>query len=169
MSEMTTRATVRVERLERAGEQVVGQRPLRRQALQAHRDRARLPRSDPDGQVALAPRLLEDDDVAAGEHVDPHALDDHLDQPVVVHAAIIPRPHWRPAAPPAGRRGATSPTSAPNTKPPMWAKKATTAAGVGDPEGRQAVDELQDEPEHEHDDRRDVDELVEEARGRRAT
>ena len=32
----------------------------------------------------------------------------------------------------------------------------------------QPVDELEDEPEPEHDDRRDVDELVEEARGRRA-
>ena len=47
------------------------------------------------GQVALAGGLLEDHDVAAGEHVDANALDDHLDEPVV-HAAGLS--HGAPGA-----------------------------------------------------------------------
>ena len=98
-SEMTTRSISAPELLERRGEQVVGQRPLGGQALELHRDRARLPRPDPDRQVAVAVGLLEDHHVAAGEHVDPDALDEHLDE-LVVHGRIIPRrPADRPARP----------------------------------------------------------------------
>ena len=85
----------RAQFLERRREQVVGQRALGGQPLELHRDGARLPRPDPDGQVAVAGLLLEDDHVAAGEHMDPDALDDHLDQPVV-HRPIIPRPAGLP-------------------------------------------------------------------------
>ena len=81
---------VRAELLERRREQVVGQRAFGRQALEAHRDRAGLPWPDPDGQVSLALALLEDHHVAVGQHVDAHALDDHLDQSVR-HGRIIPR------------------------------------------------------------------------------
>ena len=35
---------------------------------------------DPDRQIALAVGLFQDDHVLAREHVDPHALDDHLDE-----------------------------------------------------------------------------------------
>ena len=42
------------------------------------------------GQVAVALGLLEDDHVAVRQHVDAHALDDHLDQLVVGHAPDYP-------------------------------------------------------------------------------
>ena len=106
--------------LEGRGEQVVGERPLRGQALELHGDRARLPRADPDREVAVAPGLLEDHDMAVRQHVDAHALDDHLDQLVVGHAPDYPtvagaagRPGPRPSV--ITRRA----TSAPATKPPM--------------------------------------------------
>ncbi len=54
----------------------------------------------------------------------------------------------------------------PATKPPMWAKKATppaASAAVSAPSDANAVDELQHEPEPQHDHRADRDQLVEEA------
>ncbi len=93
---------------ERRGEDVVGERPLRGQALELHRDRVRLPGADPDRQVALAVELLEDDDMLAREHVDADALHGHLDQPelerVPGHGPIIPRPTVRPTEAPGPRR-----------------------------------------------------------------
>ena len=161
---MMTRSIAHAELLEGRREQVVGQRPLRGQALELHRDRARLPRPDPDRQVAVAVGLLEDDHVAAGEHVDPDALDDHLDQPVV-HRPDYPTVGRgrRPARAGRGRTTSTRATSAPTTNPPMWAKNATPPPVSTMPERRQPVDELEHEPEPEHDDRRHVDQLVEEA------
>ena len=158
----------RAELLERRREQVVGQRPLGGQALELHRDRARLPRPDPDREVAVAVGLLEDDHVAAREHVDPDALDDHLDQSVV-HGRIIPRPAGSAGAGGAAGRDASATISttraitAPTTKPPMWAKNATPPPLWIGAERGQPVDQLEHEPEAEDDDRRDVDELVEEA------
>ncbi len=67
--------------LEGCREEVVGQRPLGLETLEAHRDRTGLPRADPDREVAIAGGILEDHDVAVREHVDPDALDLHLDQP----------------------------------------------------------------------------------------
>ena len=87
-----------------------------RQALELHRDRARLPRPDPDREVAVAVGLLEDHHVPAGEHVDPDALDDHLDQLVVRHRPIIPRPP-APAAVP-GRPPMPRQRGAPRRPPP---------------------------------------------------
>ena len=57
--------------------------PLRRDALQAHRDRVRLPRPDPDRQVAIVGRVAQDDDVLRGHHVHADALDNHLVQRAV--------------------------------------------------------------------------------------
>src|SRR5665811_2381057 len=62
---------------------------IRDRALELHGDRARLPRADPDGKVAIAPQLAQDDDVLGREHVDSHALDGHLDQ-AADHGWIIP-------------------------------------------------------------------------------
>ena len=111
--------------------------------------------------------------MAAREHVDPHALDDHLDQsrrPSRRDYPTVRRPvrlHGR--LPPTGPRRAGA-TAAPKTKPPMWAKKATPPVVAGDaPSDAEAVEQLEHEPEAQDDDRRDLDELVEEARGRRAT
>ena len=93
---------LRAELLQRRREQVMGQRSLGGKALEFHGDRARFPRSDPDREVAIAVELLEDHDVAAREHVDPDALDLHLDK-LVVHGRIIPRRSDSPAEPsPAG-------------------------------------------------------------------
>ena len=60
-------------------EQVVGERPLGRDALELQRDRVRLPGADPDGQVAVAPGLLEDHHVLGRQRVHAHALHHHLD------------------------------------------------------------------------------------------
>ncbi len=76
--------------VERRREQVVGEGTLGRHPLQPHRDRARLPGTDPDRQVALPPDLLEDHHVLAVEHVDANALDHHLDQARIGHASILP-------------------------------------------------------------------------------
>ena len=149
---MMTRSTRTPSSSSVAREQVVGERPVRGQALELHRDRARLPRPDPDRQVAVALGLLEDDDVAAGQHVDPHALDDHLDELVVrPWPAIIPRPAGgRPVAGrrgPAGPRERRGPTATPATKPPMWAKKATPPLASASPSEAEPVDQLEHEPE----------------------
>ena len=75
------------------------------------------------------------------------------------HAGRGGRPPGRRAP---GRPGGGRP-SAPATKPPMWAKIATPPECLDQPERGEPVDDLEDEPEAEHEDRRDVDELVEEA------
>src|SRR5687767_716833 len=54
------------------------------------------------------------------------------------------------------------PDEGPEHEPADVGEEGHTAAGVGHAQRRDAVDELEQEPEHEHDDRRDVDELVEE-------
>src|SRR5450759_1597189 len=127
-------------------EQVVGQRPLWRDALQPHRDRVRLPGPDPDGQVPLAVELLEDDDVLAGGHVHANALDDHLHE-LFRHGRIIPRlagraarGSWRLEASmdgqgsPTGRSSrATRPAAIPTRNPPIWAKMATPPPVSGIP------------------------------------
>ena len=154
----------RAELLERRREQVVGERAFGRQALELHRDGAGLPRTDPDREVAVAGGLLEDHHVAAGEHVDPDALDDHLDQSVV-HGRIIPRSAGSPAratgapthddrAGPSGRRP---------TKPPMWAKNATPPPLWTTPSEASPSMSWRTNQKPEDDDRRHVDELVEEA------
>src|SRR6185369_7651777 len=119
--------------LEGRHEQVVGQGPLGVQALELHRDGAGFPGADPDREVALTRGVLEDDDVAVGEHVDADALDHHLDEPV--HARIIPsvRGHGRASARPAPASRTTRPTAMPTTNPPMWAKKATPLSAVAAP------------------------------------
>ena len=118
--EITTRST-RTPRFSRARrEEVVGQRPVGGQALELHRDRARLPRPDPDREVAIVLGLLEDHDVAAREHVDADALDHHLDESVAVarllagHGRIIPR---RPCRSSAAERGAAGDAAPPDEEP----------------------------------------------------
>ena len=59
----TIRVDAHTELQERAREQVVGQRSLRQHALEACGDGVRLPGPDPDGQVAVAVPLSEQDDV----------------------------------------------------------------------------------------------------------
>ena len=143
------------------------------QALELHRDRARLPRPDPDRQVALALGLLEDHDVAAREHVDPDALDDHLDEPVTGrllagHGRDYPTPALgeRPASAGRVRRAVprtSSPIAAPATKPPMWAKNATPPSAPARPSDAIPSTSWRTNQKPEDEQRRDLDELVEEA------
>jgi hypothetical protein len=50
------------------------------------------PRTDPDGQVALADRVTQDHDVLRRHHVDADALDDHLVQAAVAVTAVVVAP-----------------------------------------------------------------------------
>src|SRR5204862_7211355 len=77
--------------LEGSGEEVVGEGPLRSEALELHRDRIGFPRPDPDGQVPLAAAFLEDDNVLTIEHVNAHARDHHLHEPVGHSPISLPR------------------------------------------------------------------------------
>ena len=132
------------ETLEGRREEVVGQRTIRSEALELHRDRARLPWPDPDREIPIPLRLLEDDDMPARQHVDPDALDHHLDELrpgerlLAGHGLIIPRrpggsgpSSRRPRASVAPRT--TSATTTPATNPPMWAKKATPPSAPASP------------------------------------
>ena len=163
-SEMTTRSTRAPSASRVAREQVVGEGPLRRQALETHRDRARLPRPDPDRQVALAVGLLEDHDVAAREHVDPNALDDHLDQ-LVVHGADYPTAAdsaGRPRSAGRDRRAAqrrrprrTRTRRCGRRRPPRRAVRSTPSEAMPSMSWRT-------NQKTEDDDRRHLDQLVEE-------
>ena len=77
---------------ERLREEVVGHRSLGRDALEAHRDRVRLPRPDPDGQVPVVAGVAQDDDVLRGHHVDADALDDHLVERTVCAPLLLLSP-----------------------------------------------------------------------------
>ena len=112
--------------------------------------------------------------MAAREHVDPHALDDHLDQRVV-HRADYPTraASVGPSGPTAGVapnrvRDAHQPrTRRARRRPEREAadvgEERDAALGLGDAQRGEAVDQLEHEPEAEDDDRRHLDELVEEA------
>src|SRR5687768_9285952 len=67
-------------------EQVVRERPLRLHPLQLHGDRARLGRSDPDGQHARPIGLAQDDDRTVGRPIEAEMCDRDF-----LHALIEPR------------------------------------------------------------------------------
>ena len=95
--------------------------------------------------------------------MDPDALDDHLDQPVV-HRSIIPRP----AGPPTGASRppmliAILAITRPDHEPADMGEERDPAAGLDHAQRGQAIDQLEHEPEAEDDHGRDIDELVEEA------
>ena len=90
------RSTSTLSSVEHVRQQVVRERALGGDALELHRDRLGLPAADPDGQVALALRLAEDDDVLRGKHVDADALDDHLAQPRQHRSILHPRAPGQP-------------------------------------------------------------------------
>ena len=70
-----------IEVVEDGRQQVVRERSLGLDALQLHGDRLGFPAADPDGQIALVVGLAQDDHVLRRQHVDTHALDDHLTHP----------------------------------------------------------------------------------------
>jgi len=70
-------------------EQIVGQRPLGRHALQARGDGVGLLGPDPDRQIALALGFLEQDDMLTRQHVHSNALDDDFGERLS-HGPIIP-------------------------------------------------------------------------------
>src|ERR1700750_89919 len=72
------RAELDVQHLEHVTEQIVCQRAKGNHALLGEGDRRCLDRSDPDGQVPVALRLLEQDNGAVRWHLDPDADDLHL-------------------------------------------------------------------------------------------
>ena len=163
----------RPEPFERRREQVVGERPVGGEALELHRDRARLPRPDPDREVAIPLGLLEDHDVAARQHVDPDALDDHLDELrprerlLAGHGLIIPRrPGQRPLhRPPPATAGGTHENADDDTEdePADVGEERDATLRPGQAERADAVDQLEDEPEAEDDEGGHLDQLVEEA------
>ena len=169
------------EALEGAGEEVVGQRPVGRQALELHRDRARLPRPDPDREVAIVVGLLEDDHVAAREHVDPDALDHHLDESVPRLRLLAGHgrdyPTRNSSSGPGGRvdaAGADRPEDdrdADSGDEPADVLEQGDAAvrGRRRPSDASAVDQLEDEPDPEDDQRRAPGAAGRRSRGRRAT
>jgi len=67
-----------VELAEHVAQQVVRHRPRRRGALQLHQDRRGLRVADPDRQELVAVNGLEQDDRLLADHVEAHAVDDHL-------------------------------------------------------------------------------------------
>ena len=77
---------------------------------------------------------------------------------------IIPRSAGSPAGASGRDSGQDEPGhERPDHEPADVGEEGHAAAGLDDPERREPVDELEDEPEPQDDDRRDVDQLVEEA------
>ena len=70
-----------LELAEHVEEQVVRHRPRRRGALELHQDRGRLRVPDPDRQELVRVDSLEQHDRLLADHVEAHAVDDHLLQP----------------------------------------------------------------------------------------
>ena len=100
----TTRLMLEPSAATTANHQVVRERALGGDALESHRDRVGLGWTDPDRQISVPFRLLEDDDVLAREHVDAHALHDHLDQPYPAERTFSHGSILAPATPERGGR-----------------------------------------------------------------
>ena len=102
-----------VELAEHVEQQVVRHRPRRRRALELHQDRRRLGMADPDRQELVRVDGLEQHDRLLADHVEAHAVDDHLLHRGSSAAGVSakyrltrgrPRPLHGPAFAPAGER-----------------------------------------------------------------
>ena len=102
--------------------------------------------------------------MAVRQHVDAHALDDHLDQLVVRHAPDYPTVAGAAGRPgPRPRRDHEAGDERAGDEAADVGEERDAAVRLDQPDRGEPVDELEHEPEAQHDDRRHVDQLVEEA------
>ena len=154
--------------VERRREQVVGQRPLRRQRPGASWRWRWLPtaRSRSAGSARAPVSLRMTTCWLDGMWTRTLSTTISTSRPPWPDYPTAARPARRLPQPPrrgAGRRRTTSPTSIPGDEPADVGEDRDPAGHVVDAERGQAVDDLQDEPQAEDEDRRHLDELEEEA------